>query len=435
MKSLLLGCASVGALLAATASANAGAFAIREQSVYGQGSSFAGIAAGGALSSMFWNPATMTQFAGKTLEINGSAILPYASHSATASTLAGSAGNSGMNAVVPATYTSWQLNERAWIGMSITAPYGLAVHFPQLWQGAQYGQSSDVKSYNFSPTFAYKINDWISVGIGLQAQYMDVSYDAFINAAPLFIGSIDGAGWGWGWTGGVTLTPTPTTTIGIGYRSAINQKINGTLTVPAGVAGSTRGSVNTTLNLPDTVTIGLRQKITDRFTLLAGYEWSNWSRIGTARVLQPSGASATIGGAAVNLPFNYSDGHFYSIGGEYALMPSLTMRAGIGFEKSPIVDNVRTPRLPDNDRIWYSIGATYKPSSIKGLSVDFAYSYIDVKGTSVCLGAASGCPANPWSGATTYVGSVDAHVNIVSVALRYQFGVEEPARVKQAYLK
>ena len=29
---------------------------------------------------------------------------------------------------------------------------------------------------------------------------------------------------------------------------------------------------------------------------------------------------------------------------------------------------------------------------------------------------------NPWSGTTTYVGSVSANVNILSIALRYQWG-------------
>jgi long-chain fatty acid transport protein len=308
------------------------------------------------------------------------------------------------------------------------------VNFPQRWAGSQYGQSSKVESYNFSPTIAYKLNDWISVAIGLQAQYMKVSYDAFINAAPLFIGSINGAGWGWGWTAGVTLTPTPTTTIGIGYRSAINQDINGSLDVPAGVGATTRGSVNTTINLPDTLTIGLRQRLSDRFTLLAGYEWSNWSRIGSAVVQQPNGATATIGGTGVVLPFQYSDGHFYSLGGEYILNPAWTLRAGIAFEKSPIKDAVRTPRLPDNDRMWYSVGASYKPASIRGLTLDAGYSYIDVKDTPICLGTASGCPANPWSGATTYIGSVNSNVHIVSVGLRYQWD-DTVASVKQAYLK
>jgi len=50
----------LGLLIVASAQANAGGLAVHEQSTYGQGTSVAGIAAGGALSSMFWNPATMT---------------------------------------------------------------------------------------------------------------------------------------------------------------------------------------------------------------------------------------------------------------------------------------------------------------------------------------------------------------------------------------
>ena len=62
-------------------SGNAGGFAVHEQSVYGQRNIFAGIAAGGALSSMFWNPATMTQFPGKGIEVGASALFPLPQHS------------------------------------------------------------------------------------------------------------------------------------------------------------------------------------------------------------------------------------------------------------------------------------------------------------------------------------------------------------------
>ena len=80
---------ALGLLVIASAQANAGGFAVREQSAYGQGSSFAGIAAGGALSSMFWNPATMTQFQGIVSETDVSGIFPYASNTPLAGTLAG----------------------------------------------------------------------------------------------------------------------------------------------------------------------------------------------------------------------------------------------------------------------------------------------------------------------------------------------------------
>jgi len=439
MKSLLLGCSSIALVLAANVAANAGGFALREQSAYGQGASFAGIAAGGALSSMFWNPATMTQFAGKNVELGLSGIMPHASHSYSRSSLAAfpTPGDSGLDALVPNSYGSWQLNRNVWIGMAVNAPIGLGVHFPQVNAASSgSGNSAEVKTYNVNPSIAYKLNDMISVAVGFQAQYIQASYDAFLGAQPR-IGTLNGADWGFGWTAGVTITPMPRTTIGIGYRSAINHTLSGTWDVPAAVAPATQpGSVNLGLNLPDIVTVGLRQGITDQFTLLAGFEWSNWSRIGTSRLLQPNGSAVTLGAAAVTFPFEYKDGYFYSLGGEYMLNPAWTLRAGIAYEKSPLTDTVRTTRIPDNDRMWYSVGASYKPAALKGVTLDLGYSFIDVKSATVCMGpaAAGGCPSNPWSGTTAYNGSVKSYINIVSVALRYQFDAE-PARVKQAYLK
>ncbi len=80
VKALLLACSGIGVLLAATADANAGGLAVREQSAYGQGSSFAGIAAGGDLSGMFWNPAVMTQFAGMQSSSSYTGIFPYSAN-------------------------------------------------------------------------------------------------------------------------------------------------------------------------------------------------------------------------------------------------------------------------------------------------------------------------------------------------------------------
>ena len=402
---------------------------------------------------MFWNPATITQFNGKAVELNGSLILPHASHSFTTATDSafGTVGNSGMDTLVPSGYASWQLNDKFWLGISMTAPFGLGVNFPQAWAGARgaSGESTKVSTYNFSPTVAYKINEMVSVALGFQAQYMKASYDIFSNpfgpggVGGTQISALNGGGWGYGWTAGVTLTPLPKTQIGVGYRSAINQNINGNLDVPTFVqiccgAAATPGSVNVVLNLPAILTVGLRQGIGDRFTLLAGLEWTNWSRIGTANLYQGNGSPATILGKAVIFPFRYGDGWFYSLGGEYALDPAWTLRAGIAYEKSPITDDVRTARIPDNDRMWYSVGASYKPAALRGLTFDAGYSFINVKNTPICMGPAAGggCPGNPWSSTTAvYVGSVSSYINIVSIGVRYQWDDVAPAPVKQVYAK
>src|SRR5664280_755088 len=93
VKAVLLACSGIAALIAATADANAGGFAVREQSAWGQGSSFAGVAAGGSLSAMFWNPATMTQIPGIQSESVLTGIMPYAANTpGAASTLFGLGG-------------------------------------------------------------------------------------------------------------------------------------------------------------------------------------------------------------------------------------------------------------------------------------------------------------------------------------------------------
>jgi long-chain fatty acid transport protein len=422
-KKLLLVGGSVAALLTATVAANAGGFAVREQSAYGQGASFAGIAAGGDLSGMFWNPAVMTQFAGIQSSSSYTGIFPYAANTPTGGTWFGSPfvvqgpiPNSGNSALVPASAFSYQLNPNLWLGLSFNAPFGLSVSFPASWVGRDYAtNNTSLSTYNATPSVAYRINNWISVGAGVQIEYARAQLHHGVTALGFPIGDADlgGNGWGYGFTAGVTLTPTPATTVGIGYRSAINQKISGTLLLPAFLGGAFGAS--TQLNLPDMVSLGVRHRLDSRWTLLGTVEWSNWSRVGTSVISAPG---APVPATALNLPFQYQDGWFFALGAEYQATDRLTLRAGAAYEISPITDRVRTPVIPDNDRIWASLGASWQ--IWRGLTADLAYTHIFVRDPSINISAASG---NPWFTTTgvTYIGDVKAHVDILSVGVKYRW--------------
>jgi long-chain fatty acid transport protein len=322
---------------------------------------------------------------------------------------------------VLASATTWQFNDRFWAGISFNSPFGLSVNFSNpAWAGAPYAQTTTLKTYNATPSVAFKVTDWLSIGAGVQIQYADAnlgSLNTVLGPVTPALFTVKGTGWGWGWTLGATITPTPTTTIGVGYRSAIDQDIEGELIISP---GGTPGSVTTTLKLPDMISAGIRQQLGPQFTLLGTVEWSNWSRIGTATILQPNGTPATtFSGAAIRLPFQYDDGWFYSIGLEYAVSPSWTLRTGFAFEQSPITDQVRTPRLPDNDRYWFSVGATNKVNN--RFSIDVAYTYIDVVDTPINITAASG---NPWFNGVSYVGTANSNVQILSIGAKFR--LDEP---------
>jgi long-chain fatty acid transport protein len=436
---LLSGTALAGAAVLvplAASDANAGGFGLRDQSTVGEGDAFAGVAAGGTLSSMYWNPATMTQIQGGGVEANAAGILAHVDqHPAAGSALLGlgfgGVNDTGNSALVPSAYLSKQISQNFWVGLALNSPFGLATSFNDPWAGRNYGLSSALNTYNAAPSVAWRITDWLSVGVGAQIQFgrADVNLGLGPVGGPAnLIGQahLAGSGWGFGATAGITVTPGPNTTIGVGWRSAVDQKVDGSLNASIPIALPAFSlPATTTLNLPDVVSVGLRHRFDDHWTFLATAEWTNWSRIGTSVVNQAAGGVATIGGSPVALPFQFKDGWFYSIGAEYVLNPKYTLRAGVGYEISPVTDEVRMPILPDTDRVWLSAGFTYKP--LPNLAVDVGYTHLFFKDANINITGQSG---NPWFSGVNYVGNASVGIDVFSLGFRYQFAPPPPLLTK-----
>ena len=100
------------------------------------------------------------------------------------------------------------------------------------------------------------------------------------------------------------MTPTPTTTIGIGYRSALNQKIDGTMqqTGLIPLPGTTNGGVSTTIDLPDMVSLGIRQQVGPQWTFMGTVEYEAMIGVGsaTSALTSASGGPALVGGKPVS---------------------------------------------------------------------------------------------------------------------------------------
>jgi long-chain fatty acid transport protein len=408
---------AIAAIVAGSAPAEAGGFAVREQSAYGQGSSFAGMAApGDSISSMFWNPAAVTIVTSPTAEGNITAIFPQSEldvdpsrSTLTAFGITGDGGNVGETGIVPAAYLAMPLTEDFYIGLSVTAPYGLATTSDEPWVGMFSHLEAEAVSINATPVIGFKVNDMISVGIGMQIEYFDVDIEtALAPTASPPRQRLEGDDVNVGLVAGVTITPFDGTTIGIGYRSMIDHSLGGSQTfevpvpTPLGVIPAGSYPITADIEVPETVSVGVRQRINDAFTVMAGMEWTNWSRIQTV----PFEGSP----AGSELALNYEDGWFFSIGGEYKYNANLALRAGVGYEIAPTQDEDRSMRLPDADRIWASIGASYNWN--ERLSVDFGYSHLFVDDG----------PVDETTAGIRYAGTAEGSVDIISLGVRYKFG-------------
>lgn len=419
----LLGLSAAAAIGAAgISSAEAGGFAIREQSAHGMGAAFAGAAANGAgLGSMFWNPAIMTQYHGWNTSVNGSLIVPDAKVRTTFPAVTNS-GTITQGALAPATYTSFQINDRIWVGLATTSRFGLVTKYPFNNVGQFYARTSRVFSINFNPNIAYKVNQWLSIGAGLQVEYFKTRLTSAnpLSPPPFATTILKGDSYAIGFTLGALVTPWEGTAIGIGYRSRMNHKLEGLVANFPGVPVPL--NIRSNLVLPDQITIGLRQRITPQFTLLAGLEWTNWSVFNSFPVVStgPVAAGATI----TSLDFRWRDGWYASVGGEYQWNEKLKVRGGLGYEWSPVSNRIRGQRLPDQNRVWASIGMSYQLTP--ALSLDASYTHLFIPKAPIRV--VPGNPTfNPLLGA--YRATAKAKFDMFSVGLNYRFGGRAPTVV------
>jgi long-chain fatty acid transport protein len=380
------------ALLLLSSSAIAGGFSIREQSAEGLGSAFAGIAAGtNGLSAMFWNPATISEHnaQGYVSESNVSGILAN-SRSGAGLGFPNDSGNIAVPALVPASYYSYGLSEEVTIGLAMNAPFGLTTD-SDLWKGSYHGNHSEIFTFNVNPMIAYKPADWITVAAGLQGEYMSAKLSSTTPTGVSLLG-VKANDIGVGFTAGVLLQPSDNLDIGLGFRSSISHDLQGN-----GNAGKYLGSMNSQVDTPEMLTLGLKYKANDRLNLMAGAEWANWSRFKNLTIKLPSGVPLG------NTVENWKNSWFFSGGAEYALNDKMTLRGGAAYEISPVPDATRTPRLPDADRVWLSAGASYKVNN--WLTTNLGYSHVFMKDGTVNL-------TTP----TPLVASFKQHIDIVSLS-------------------
>jgi long-chain fatty acid transport protein len=228
---------------------------------------------------------------------------------------------------------------------------------------------------------------------------------------------IDGEDFGFGYTLGLLWNPLSGTDIGLGYRSSVEHRLKGHISV-AGLSALGRANVSADLKTPAIATASLRQKATERLTLLGTVQWTQWSELDEI-VVEANRSNPNLGAVAGKpvavLPLNWHDGWFFSGGFEYKATDRTTLRSGVAYEESPIQNAVeRTVRLADANRLWVSAGATHNISDT--MTMNLAYSHIFFEDGS--LDRTTRFPV----GDVRFLGQVEQNVDIFALSFNVKFG-------------
>ncbi len=412
---------AVGAAFAATGStALASGFQIQEQSASGLGVAYSGMAAAVQdASTAFWNPAGMSLLPGRQGVAALHYIMPSTKYTNTASTLPlaafGNGGQGGESAWVPALYGTWMINPQWSVGLAVNAPFGLATEWDSRWVGQLHAIRSEIETLNINPSVSFKINQMFSLGAGVSYQRLKAEFTNAVGVTPPTVptpvGKVEGDDWAWGFNLGGLVDFGQGTRLGLTYRSQMSYTVDGDLTFSVPLPAQ---QVKADVKLPDTFSIGLSHQFNPQTRVLADWTWTGWNSIPELRIVSKA-TGATISNTALNFNSSWRMG----VGVEYQLNQPWLLRAGLAYDKTPVQDAFRTPRLPDEDRTWLSIGARYVPAPGSNVWVDFGYTYIWMKNASSNLPYA-GAPAAE-AGRGVLRGEYKANINILAAQVGFKF--------------
>jgi len=401
------------ALLAGGSSldARASGFALIEQSVRGLGNAFAGGAAVAEdATTIFFNPAGLTRLEGNNLELGLHLVRPDATFHNGGSTLTplitdddgnpiplvGSDGEAGYIATVPNIYWARKMNDKLHLGLGLNVPFGLETEYDDDWVGRYHGVKSAILTFNVNPTLAYKVNDQWSLGVGLNAQYLDAelsnaidfgTINAVVGAGlPLTPMADDGFvtltadGYAYGFNLGILFEQSEETRYGLAYRSEMDYELEGDagFTTPnayadalAGLAGLVDGPATTDITLPQSLSLSAYHDLNEKWALMGDVTWTGWSCIEELRVEFANGADDSV------TTLEWDDTYRLALGFNYDVNEEWDFRFGVAWDETPIPsEERRSVRVPGNDRYWLALGGTYAISDTLALTGGYAHLFI-----------------------------------------------------------
>lgn len=402
MKQMTLRTVPALLLVAFSGAASAAAFQLWEQNASGLGVAYAGSAAvADNASTVFFNPAGMTQLTGFQFSAGVNGVGPSyefrnggtSGTGVLAGVSGGNGGDAGGWAAVPNAYLAWQLTPKLFLGFGVSAPFGLATEYEDNgWVGRFQALKSEIKTVNYNPSLAYRINDKVSLGFGLNYQTIDAE---MTSATPLGGYRVKGDDAAWGWNAGALFTLSPAMRVGVSYRSAIDYTLEGTRSL-----GATSSAAKADIKLPDTFILSVWQQVSDRWEAMGDLSYTRWNTLDKLNIRHATGTDVEA--------FNYKNSWRFAWGAAYQASDALKLKFGIAYDRTPVTDNDRSARVPDNDRVWFSLGGQWNTGRLG--KVDLGYSYLYVKDPSIAQ-TKSFAPA----GSSTLRGQYDASAHIVGV--------------------
>lgn len=297
---------------------------------------------------------------------------------------------------IPHTYMTWEINEKFSAGLGVFSRFGLGNSYPEDWAGANTIYDISVQSMSVQPTLAVNVNEWLSLGVGLEVMWFDIyiANKIRLGNAPGYgfdMGQVDskvsGDHYAIGGTLGVHLHPLDWLGIGVSYRTAMKHAIDGKakfnksdinpMVAPMFGQAFENTGAHGTITLPAQTAFGVAVTPWEDWTFEVDAIYTQWSSFEELRIDFDDNLMKGVPGMPV-VNTSVKDKEWRNVwrigvGVEYAATDWLDLRAGYAYDQSPMRQYAMDALIPAHDRHLFNAGFGVHMDE---WTVDFAYTYL-----------------------------------------------------------
>lgn len=338
-------------------------------------------------------------------------------------------------AFIPNLYFVAPVNDKLALGAGVNVNFGLKSEYGRDYAAGLFGGETKLSTINLNFSGAYRVTQGLSVGLGLNAVHAKAKLDRtagilkqttdkvgtasagivpqlnrvadHLKTGKSVVQLQDKSAWGFGWNAGVMYQFNENNRMGLAYHSAVDIDFTD-YTATSLKAGKVGEESSLTLRLPDYVEFSGLHQVTNKFAIHYSYKYTHWSHLNKLYARYNDGTTA------FDKELQYSNSSRVAFGGTYDIDDKLTLRAGVAYDQAAS-RHYRSASIPDTDRTWYSLGATY--SFTPNFSVDFGYAYL--KGKKVNFKEQEKLAQDQLTATANYTSK--AHANLYGLNLNYSF--------------
>ncbi len=238
--------------------------------------------------------------------------------------------------------------------------------------------SNNIQDLDVVPAIAIKLNEFFSIGGGINFSYANFDLQPITGAPGLNI--VDSQsdnrsdGTGIGGNVGFLVKPGPTTVIGFNYRSITTYRLSGK-SVYEGNPQVVSNNYHFILRTPARSVISINHFFTEKFGLISTLQWIQLSTLTNVHIYGVASPAGIVNGS---IPFYLRNTWLFTLGSHYRISPKSILRVALSYNQSPGNPHYQ---IANGDSIILGASMGYELNKI--ITIDGSYAHAFIKNQNI----------------------------------------------------